>query len=270
MGENPFQETIDDLEMPEFDEPAPRLPIAPYISSTDVSQSTPQMSKSSASPKPLTGDKRAKLEALRQREAELLEKKKKIDQQTSELTPTPNFPSFFPLLRYNPEEDLPQASRQCIKYSLYMLIFLTAASIFNVFAVLSVKGPKNYQKTRSFIFGCIQGFAAVYLGTTFCYNLLYSSCKKRNIPFKWTLYQFLMVAWCIYITLGFPTSGSVGIATFLDILANNAPVFSIVTALLNTLLAGGATAFSIFTLSAAQAYQKVSGNEDPLIEGQQQ
>lgn len=266
MGDNPFQETMDDIEMPEFDEPAPKQPAA---TASTTSQNNTQSAPPS-SPKPLTGDKRAKLEALRQREAELLEKKKKIEQQTNDLIPSPNFPSFFPIIRYNPEEDLPQASHLCVKHSLHMLISLASASIFNILAILSVKGPKGYEKPKCFVFGLIQGFAAIYLGSNFCYNLLYSSCKKRDIPFKWTIFQFLMVAWCLYITLGFPTSGSVGIATFLDILANNAPVFSIIMALINTVLSGAAAAFSILTLSAAQAYQKVSGHEDPLIEGQQQ
>ena len=272
MGENPFQDQAEDIEIPEFDEPPKQVKADTQSTqkSSQYSQQTNQTNQnnnnsSSLSSKQYTADKRAKLEALRQREAELLEKKKKIEQATSEMTPQPNFPSFFPLIRYNPEEDLPPASHKCVSSAMKMLAFLTAASCFNIIAILFVSGLRNYQKIRCFIFGCIQGFAAVYLALNFSYNLLYMSCRKRDIPFKWTIYQFLLVAWCIYITLGFPTSGSVGIATMLDIIANSAPFYSTLFAIINTGLAGAATAFSMFTLSKAQAYQKVSGQEDPLI-----
>ena len=272
MGENPFQDQADDIEIPEFDEPPKQTKIDTQNSmkSNQFSSSSKQTNEINnnstfSTPKQYTGDKRAKLEALKQREAELLEKKKKIEQATSELTPQPNFPPFFPLIRYNPEEDLPPASHECVSAGMKMLLFLTAASCFNILAILCVSGLRNYQKVRSFIFGCIQGFTAVYLGLNFSYNLLYKSCRKRDIPFKWTIYQFLLVAWCIYITLGFPTSGSVGIATMLDILANSAPFYSTLFAIINTILSGAATAFAMLTLSKAQAYQKVSGKEDPLL-----
>ena len=121
-------------------------------------------------------------------------------------------------------------------------------------------------KIRNFIFGCIQGFAALYFAYNLSYNLLYTSCKKRDIPFKWTIFQFLLVAWCLYLTLGFPTSGSVGIATLLDLIANGAPFISSFFAFINTGLCAASSVFAILTLSTSQAYQKVSGNEDPLLE----
>ena len=265
MSENPFQDQADDIEIPEFDE-LPKL--TSPISSKTLNKSNTNSNSNVSSPlssKPLSSEKRAKLEALRQREAELVEKKKKLEQATSELIPQNNFPSFFPLIRYNPEEDLPQSSHKCIGYCLKMLIFLSITCVFNIFAVLTVSGLKSYNKLNSLAFACIQGFAAIYFALNFSYNLLYISCRKRDIPFKWTLYQFLVIGWCLYITLGFPNSGSVGIATMLDILANKTPFISKLFSLVNTGLCLAATTFAILTLSAAQAYQKVSGKEDPLI-----
>jgi hypothetical protein len=124
---------------------------------------------------------------------------------------------------------------------------------------------KNYQKVKSLIFSIIQGIAASYLGINFSYNFLYTSCKKHDIPFKWIIYQFLMIAWCVYISLGFPSSGSVGIATLLDIIATTSKPFYIFTALINTILCCATAIFAFFTLSAAQKYQKVSGQEDQLL-----
>jgi hypothetical protein len=91
---------------------------------------------------------------------------------------------------------------------------------------------------------------------------LYASCKKRDIPFSWVVTQFLIIAWCVYLSIGFPNSGCVGLATFLDLIAMSPSGFSVFMAFLNTLLIVGATILQTMALYRAQQYQKVSGSDD--------
>ena len=262
MSDNPFIEHSDDYEIPEFDEPKKNEKISSQKDSFDPN--------SSKAPNHLSPEKKAKWEALKAKEAELLAKKKKIEDQVNEMIPSPNYPTFFPLIHYDVQNDLPQASHKCVNYCLKMLMYLSIASIFNVFTVLLVTGLPYYSKVRCFIFAIIQGTAAIYLALNYSYNYLYSSCRKKDIPFKWTIFQFILIVWCAYISIGFPTSGSVGFATFLDLLASSkSSTFSKMFAFINTTLAITSTAFGLFTLSETQKYQKVSGQDDDSLLNQE-
>jgi hypothetical protein len=66
----------------------------------------------------------------------------------------------------------------------------------------------------------------------------------------------------VYLSIGFPDSGCVGLATFLDLLAKSKSTFSMVVAAVNTALIVAAAFLEFVTLYRAQAYQKVSGQED--------
>lgn len=241
MSENPFQEE-GDQEMPDFSNLQQK-----NLSSTSSSQSPSKLSK---------------LEQLRAREAELLRRQQDIQGRRIEISPDANFPPFYPLVVYNLQDDIPSSAQLCVKYNLYSLLLMTCAAIFNVLAVLCVSGLPTYPKVRCFIFSIIQGFATFYVLLHYSYEKLYASCKKRDIPFSWTIISFLIIAWMIYLTIGFPTSGSVGLATFLDLVAKSNSGFSVFIAFINMLLTGAATGFQFLCLMKAQAYQKVSGTED--------
>ena len=241
MADNPFQEE-GDQEMPNFD---------------NVQQKSASPTSSSQSPSKLS-----KLEQLRAREAELLRRQQEIQGKRLEISPDANFPPFYPLVVYNLENDIPSAAQSCVKCNLYSLMLMTCAAIFNVLAVLCVSGLPTYPKVRCFIFSLIQGFATFYVLLHYSYEKLYLACKKHDIPFSWTITSFLILAWMIYLTIGFPTSGSVGLATFLDLVAKSNSGFSVFIAFINMLLTGGATGFQFLSLMKAQAYQKVSGNDD--------
>ena len=180
----------------------------------------------------------------------------------AEIIPEPNFPPFYPVIVFNLDSDIPQAARQCVTFCLYGLCLISIAAVFNILAVLSVSGLPTYPKIRCFIFAIIQGFATVYVVLHYSYEKLYSSCKKHDISFTWTIYQFLIIAWMGYLSLGFPTSGSVGLATFLDLIAKSNSGFSIFIAFLNMIVTGAATGVEILAMMKAQAYQKVSGHDD--------
>lgn len=239
MSDNPFQADVSDSD-PSFDEPVKK---AEYSAS-----------------------KQSKLERLKAREAELLKRQSELDNLRSEVLPTPNFPSFYPVVIFNLDRDIPQSAHAAVSKSLYGLIIATVMSVFNIFAILSVTGLSNYKRVKALPFGVIQGFATVYLLMTQSYNKLYTGCRKKDIPFSWTIIQFALIAWSIYLTIGFPTSGSVGLATLLDLIAKSKNGFSIFMGFVNTALCGANTYFQFTTLYSAQAYQKVSGNTNTIEE----
>lgn len=239
MSDNPFQADISDSD-PNFSDP---------VQKTEYSAS-----------------KQSKLEQLKAREAELLKRQSELENLRSEVMPTPNFPSFYPVVMYNLDRDIPESAQPAIKNSLFGLFSATIMSVFNLLAIASVTGLKNYKHVRSMTFGIIQGFATVYILLTQSYNKLYISCKKKDIPFRWIVVQFMLIAWSIYLTIGFPTSGSVGLATLLDLIAKSKNGFSIFMGIINTALCGVNTYFQFTTLYRAQAYQKVSGNINTIEE----
>jgi hypothetical protein len=75
----------------------------------------------------------------------------------------------------------------------------------------------------------------------------------------------MVVGWSVYLTIGFPDSGCVGLATFLDLLAKSKFKFSMLVAFLNTIFIASAAFFQFLTLYKAQAYQKVSGQDDEVL-----
>lgn len=206
--------------------------------------------------------KQSRLEQLKAREAELLEKQRQLSEKREEVYKSPNFPKWYPVIYVNIEEDIPPSARECVKYSLWGLMALTAATLFNILAVISVSGLPTYPKVRCFIFSLIQGFGLVYCTLHYSFEKLYDACKKRNIPFSFTVTQFALIACCVYLTIGFPDSGSVGLATFLDLVAKSNSFLSTLIALINTCLIGAGTFCEFVTLMRSQAYQRVSGVEE--------
>lgn len=201
----------------------------------------------------------SRLEQLRAREQELLKRQRELSEQREEIIKSPNFPAFYPVVYFNMEEDIPHSAKDAVKYALWGLIAITIAAIFNVIAVLCVSGLPSYPKVRCFIFAIIQGLALVYCALHYSYQKLYDACKRHDIPFSFTLYQLLITVACVYLTIGFPTSGSVGLATFLDLIAKSNSFASMAIALANTALIACATLCEMLVLMRSQAYQKVSG-----------
>lgn len=245
-SDNPFQPSGSDDELPQFQE-----------------ESRPKASSSSAGAdlSSLSG-KQARLAELRRKEEELLEKKRKLEQTKGEIVLDVNWPPFYPIIRYAPETEIPASAKKCVQFSLYGLASLFVSVCYNVIAVICVKGLPRYPKSRCLIFAIIQGYAAMYFAYNFSFSKLYNSCRKKEVPFSWTIYHFILVAWLVYLTIGFPTSGSVGIATLLDIIAIGKSPFSALVAAINTAIVGISLACQFFTLMGAQAYQRVSGVED--------
>ena len=209
--------------------------------------------------------KKAKMDLLKAREAELLRRQQQIKETKSETFHLPNWPSKYPLIYVDLENDIPPAAHSTINNSLYGLINIIIYSFLNTITVLSITGISQYPKLNNFIFATIQGIATVYYTINYSYQKIYDSCKKHDVPFTWTIIQFSLIGWCIYRTIGFPSSGSVGIALFLDLLAKDSKTFSRFLALINTGLSCSATYFQFKVLMEAQKYQKISGRDDEKV-----
>jgi hypothetical protein len=245
MSDNPFRGEFDDEPAP-FDDKAPPIPA-----------SSPEEGSAPA--------KSSRIEQLKQREAALLARQKQLRETSADIYRAANFPAIYPLIYVNIEEDIPAAARRAVRTCLYALICLTVAATFNVFAVLTVSGLPTYPRVHCLIFGILQGAGLVYFAMNYSYTKVYAACKKRDIPFSVTIWQFALVACCVYLTIGFPSSGSVGLATFLDLIAKSKSGLSIFFAFVNLGLIGFGTALEVFTLMNLQAYQKVSGTDERLL-----
>jgi hypothetical protein len=248
MSDNPFEGDPADDAAPAFDPSTPqRFPLPP----------------------PTSASNQARLEALRAREAELRDRQIRLQSDRAEIIPSPNFPSFAPVIIFDLDRDIPKRAHSCLTVSLYGLGVLIASVDLNILSILSVRGLYGFHRIRSIVFGLIQGFGTSYVVFNYSFSRLYTYCRRRDIPFSWIVTQFAVVGWLAYLAIGFPDSGCVGLATFLDLLAKSKSTFSMVVAGINTLLVVAAVYFQFLTLYKAQAYQKVSGADEGLLPGQQ-
>ena len=247
MSDNPFDDEVQDIEMP--------------MLTNNKEKKNEEKNKE----KPLNSNVEDKLSQLKARESELLKRQQRINQTKSDLVPSENWPLFFPLVRYNLISDIPPNAHSAVNMSLYGLITFLIHSIFNVISVIFVIGLPRYPTSKCLIFSIIQGFAASYFILNFGYRKLYVSCANHDIPFQFTLFQFLIVGWIIYLVIGFPDSGSVGFAVFLDLLSISKSTFSKIISFINLVILIICLYFEFRCLIESQKYQKISGNDQNLI-----
>lgn len=253
MSDNPFADDIADVELPMIQDEPPK----PKAKATSSSSSNKNLS-----PEEL----KKRFEELKERERQLAKRREEAVQQRPGDGPKLNWPSFFPILRYDPESDLAPAARKCVKTSLIGLCLFIVESIWNVVCVFSSTKLKNYPFPKCIVFSIIFGIVGFFLILNFGYNKLYIACFKRDIPVSFTICQFLIIAWCAYLTVGLPDSGSVGIAVFLDLIAKKCGFWPIFAGFINILLLAAMDVAQFFTLIHSQNYQKVSGAENPVDE----
>jgi hypothetical protein len=215
-----------------------------------------------------TPSKMSKLESLQIREAELLKRQQRLVDARLEIGHVPNFPSFWPTVVFDLDRDIPRRAPACVTTSLYGLTALACSVCFNIVAIACVRGLPMFHHVRSLVFGIIQGFGTLYIALNYSFHRLYAACAQKDIPFSWIIVQFLLVGWCVYLSIGFPDSGCVGLATFLDLIAKSKSAFSMLVAAINTGLIVAAAFLQFVTLYKAQVYQKVSGQEDDALPNQ--
>jgi hypothetical protein len=236
-SDNPFREEGDDADIPTFI-PRPPSPTAP--------------------------SRQSRLDSLRAREAQLTAHLRRLQGTRAELTATANFPPFWPVIVFDLARDIPSPAHPCVRAAFFGLAAAAAAGAFNVLTVLCTWGLPSFRRLRSLVIALIQGFAIVYATFNYSFSALYAACRRRDIPFSWVVIQVAIVAWATYLAVGFPDSGCVGLATFLDLLAKSNSGFSKAMAFVNTALAAAAAYCQFVALYRAQTYQKVSGQNRAL------
>ena len=256
MSDNPFIDEMDDVELPMLQE-EPQKP----KNSTNTTNSA----------NPTKEDLQKRLEALKQREQQLNQRRQEVIQQRPENGPKLNWPSFFPILRYSPETDIPPAAKKAVWYSLLGLLVYLFESIWNLVSIFSVSGlAEKYSITKNAVFGIIFGVVAFFCILNFGYRKLYLACAKHDIPFSYTICQLLIILYCIYMLIGVPNSGFVGVAVLLDLIARSHNGWSIFSAVINVVLIATTLALQFLTFVQSQKYQKVSGHDSPALNQENQ
>ena len=198
-----------------------------------------------------------KYRRLKLREQELIQRQQEL--RASQDTTKLNWPPCFPFLLHLDYTEIPQAAKRCIEAAVAGVCIVLVQSLLNIFASGFVTGLKNYSRVKSVIFAIIFGLLSSYITVSVCWTKLYSGCVKHDVPFSFIVWQFVLIGWTIYLAVGFPNSGSVGVATFIDLIAKSTSVLAKVFAGFNMVALFAMLATQIVVLQQAQKYQKVSG-----------
>ena len=218
-----------------------------------------------ASPDPPANETpQEKLARLKKREEDLLKRQEDLQQARNAVSHPPNWPRFVPFLYVNIEEDIPSAARGFVKVALVGVVLSFIQVIINLIACISVRGLPKYSIPRTVVFSLIFGILNLYLTVSINFKKLYKACKHHDIPFTYTLLQFVLILFLLYLFVGFPNSGSAGLATFLDLVAKSDSVWAKIIAFINTLALLSCIILQFYILQQSQKYQKISGVE-PLI-----
>ena len=210
--------------------------------------------------------KEEKLSRLKARAESLRRRLNNAQQQQAEIQNAPpnqpNWPPYFPFLYIDIEHDIPRAAQNCIKYAKIGIILCFSQVLINFIASCSISGLSTYSHATGIVFSIIYAFLNCYLTLSLCFNKLYSSCCKHDIPFSFIIYQFILRGFLLYLFVGFPNSGSVGLATFLDLVAKSKSGWSKFISFLNSVVILACAIIQVIVLQQSQKYQKVSGVDD--------
>ena len=210
-----------------------------------------------------------KYRRLKQREQELIRRQQEL--RTTDTHANLNWPPCLPILLHVDYSEIPQSAKACIQAAVAGVCIVLCQSILNILASGFVTGLKNYSRVKSVIFAIIFGLLSSYVTVSVCWNKLYWGCVNHDVPFSFIVWQFVLIGWTVYLTVGFPNSGSVGIATFIDLIAKSTSVVAKIFAGLNMIALLSMLGTQIVVLQQAQKYQKVSGVRtdmtDPLARG---
>lgn len=207
-------------------------------------------------------------ERLKAREANLRRRQEELQEQRTTASGgenKPNWPKYVSVYYINLQGDIPAAAQNAIKAGMLAVILVLAQSFLNFLSACTIS-LETYSKARGIVLSIVLGIVSNYFYSSVDFPRLYKSCKKHDIPFSWTLIQIGAIAWFLYLLVGFPTSGSVGFATFLDLVSQSDSVWSKFIAFVNTMLLLVIVVVQFFILQQSQKYQKVSGVADQMLQ----
>lgn len=206
-----------------------------------------------------------RLQRLQAREAELLQRQDDLRAARASAAHAPNWPKWAPVLYVNIDDDIPGAARSAVRGALAGVVLAAAQAALNIVASASVRGLPKYSLPRTIVFAIVFGVLSLYLTASVNFQRLYRACKAHDIPFSYTLLQFALILFLMYLFVGFPNSGSAGLATFLDLLAKSDSTWAKISAFVNTAALLADILLQLYVLQQAQKYQKVSGVEPVLV-----
>jgi uncharacterized membrane protein (UPF0136 family) len=211
-------------------------------------------------PLPLSDDSLSdQYRRLQAREAALLRRQQQLHDSPSASVRTPNWPPHFSFLYVSLDSDIPRSAHSCIKTALLGIILSLVQSLIDIIACSSISGLPSHNYVKSIIFSIIFGLLTCYLTIGICFDKLYTACKVHDVPFSYVIMQFGLIGWIAYLCVGFPNSGSVGVATLIDLIAKSGSVWSIVIAAVNSAILLGSFVVQVTVMRKAQKYQKISG-----------
>jgi hypothetical protein len=198
---------------------------------------------------------------LQAREAALIRRQQQLQDSASlpPSVPGPNWPPYVSFLYVDIPADIPPAARFVVKVALFGVLLVIFQSGLNVVACCSISGLSTHNYVKSLIFGVIFAIITTYLTISICFERLYKACKTHDVPFSYITWQFVLIGWTGYLAVGFPNSGSVGFATFIDLVAKSNSTWSKVISFLNSFALLVSFFTQIVIMQQAQKYQKVSG-----------
>jgi hypothetical protein len=209
------------------------------------------------SPQPPGDSLDERYHALQAREIALLHRQQQLQQSSTHSSP--NWPPYISFLYVDFDSDIPQPGHSCIKTALFGIIIVLVQSLINIVASCSVTGLSTRSFVKSIIFAVIFALITCYLTIAVCFDKLYNGCKTQNITFSFVTFQFVLIGWLVYLITGFPSSGSVGFATFIDMVAKTTSIWPQLIALLNTFALLISLSIQIAVMRKAQLFHKVSG-----------
>ncbi|KAH0794222.1 scamp-domain-containing protein [Histomonas meleagridis] len=214
---------------------------------------------------PVNETPQEKLLRLQKREQELLKRQEELQQARIQTTNAPNWPKFFPIIYADIDHDIPERARKFVKVALYGIVFTGIQALINIIGAATISGLSTYSYPRNIIFSLIFTILELYLTASICFDRLYKGCKSHNIPISYTFLQFLLIGVIIYLFIGFPNSGSVGLATFLDLIAKSNSIWSKIISFINTLCLLCLGILHVYVFQQSQVYQRVSGLQETLV-----
>jgi len=208
MAENPFADRLDNSDP--FKDPANQP--GSYLEEEDLQ--TPRLGYA-ANQSNRTDDTAQRLEEIRRREAELSSREQALNTREEHVKNygKKNFPPFYPLIFWDIEAEIPEESKIVVRtlYRLWLLLLLTLIINLVGCILLLVSGQEDGAKDM--------GAAIMYLPvisvTSFLLWLrpVYNAYMKEHAFFYYFFFLFggFHIAFCIYMVVGIPSTGSAGL-----------------------------------------------------------
>jgi len=160
-------------------------------------------------------DTAARLEEIRRREAELEQRERNIGQREEHVRKygKSNWPPFYPIIFHSIDDEIPAESRAVVVtlYRIWLLLLITllANMVGTIFLLISGQEDGAKDLGAGIMYVPIIGVLSFLLW----YRPIYNAFMKEHALFYYLFFVFggFHIAFCIYMLIGIPSTGSAGI-----------------------------------------------------------